>query len=806
MGEAIRYRARTQLRGRARSVLGLVLLTGFVGGLVLAAEAGARRTESAYRRFVTEHLASDVLKVGPLAVDPSEEGFLDKLEALPQVESATRAAYVFSVPLKPSGELDITGAGIGQPLAPRNGWLKTMDIPKLLQGRHPRDDRPEELAVSYLTAKLSGFKVGDHLRLATWTPDQAPRVLTGESLAPGGPVIDMTIVGVELSPGELAASATTDNTAAHFSAGFYQRYRNEVGMASGSYVRLRGGPGGVRGFLDAVRALGSPGEQIATTLQADATEKTQRSTHLPAVALHLFALATAIGGGLILAQALSRELRYQATEDDALRALGMTRTQRATVGILVVGPVAVAGSLVALALAIALSPISPIGLARVAEPQPGMSFDAAILLGGAAVMLVLMGGLGAIAAWRASRVRLSQSATRDRPSTLATAVGRVVAAPSALVGLRMGLESGQGRTAVPIRTTMAGVIVAVASVAMAFTFLASLQTLLVVPRLYGWNWDLAVGAPYSSVDLGQVITPVLGDDAAVRSTVGVAFAHLTIEGQDVQATAFDTPAGVGPEIIAGREPSRPNELALGAKTLRRLHLSIGASLPVGVGTSTMTMHVVGETSLSNLSFEDDRGLGEGAAITFAGLRQLDPTAFHTGYLVRLRPGVAPETEAAKLQDQFRDAQVSVFLARPPTDLDNFRRVNQAPIALAGVLAVLGTATLVHALLSTTRRRTRDLAILKVLGLRGRQLRAVVAWQATALAVVGVVVGLPLGVATGRWTWFLFARQLGVVVHPVVPLLAIAIAVPAAIVVANIAAAAPGWIASSIRPALILRSE
>ena len=81
-----------------------------------------------------------------------------------------------------------------------------------------------------------------------------------------------------------------------------------------------------------------------------------------------------------------------------------------------------------------------------------------------------------------------------------------------------------------------------------------------------------------------------------------------------------------------------------------------------------------------------------------------------------------------------------------------------------------------------------------------------AWQATALTVVPLLVGLPLGVMAGRWVWHVFADHLGVVPDPAVPVLAVVLAVPAAILVANLLAAIPGRIASRLKAAPVLRSE
>src|SRR5262249_45970440 len=57
---AVIFLAARGLRARWRGWAGLVLLVGVAGGAVLGAAAGARRTASAYSRFLTASKASDL--------------------------------------------------------------------------------------------------------------------------------------------------------------------------------------------------------------------------------------------------------------------------------------------------------------------------------------------------------------------------------------------------------------------------------------------------------------------------------------------------------------------------------------------------------------------------------------------------------------------------------------------------------------------------------------------------------------------------------------------------------------------------
>jgi len=69
----------------------------------------------------------------------------------------------------------------------------------------------------------------------------------------------------------------------------------------------------------------------------------------------------------------------------------------------------------------------------------------------------------------------------------------------------------------------------------------------------------------------------------------------------------------------------------------------------------------------------------------------------------------------------------------------------------------------------------------------RQLAATVAWQSTTAAFAGGAVGVPVGIALGRFLWTLFACQISVCL-------------------ANLVAAVPGCIAGRTPAAASLRAE
>jgi ABC-type antimicrobial peptide transport system permease subunit len=100
---------------------------------------------------------------------------------------------------------------------------------------------------------------------------------------------------------------------------------------------------------------------------------------------------------------------------------------------------------------------------------------------------------------------------------------------------------------------------------------------------------------------------------------------------------------------------------------------------------------------------------------------------------------------------------------------------------------------------------REAGLLKVLGFCRAQVAAVVSWQATTVALVGLATGLPLGIAAGRLTWRAFAGSLGAVSVPVVPAGLLGVLAASILITANVLAVGPAVMASRARPGDLIRT-
>ena len=137
---------------------------------------------------------------------------------------------------------------------------------------------------------------------------------------------------------------------------------------------------------------------------------------------------------------------------------------------------------------------------------------------------------------------------------------------------------------------------------------------------------------------------------------------------------------------------------------------------------------------------------------------------------------------------------------------NTEQMGGQPLALAVGLAAAAVLSLALTVLSLVRRRRRELALLKALGMTRGQVRGIIAWQTTLTLLIAVAVGGPLGIACGRLAWHAFAGSLGVVPIVEVPVPALAGGLAAMVLAGNLLAALPATVAARTRPGAVLRAE
>jgi len=813
---AVWMRARNELRTRWRALLSLALIAGLGGGAAIAAFAGARRTISAYPRFRATTNAFDILigvnSNGPSSPDLVQTALLRSIEHLPAIEDFSFADPYLGELIGPSGVAD-SFPDIFVIASPDGRIGITLNQVKLKSGGYADPTRPDEAIVSSIEAQKLGARVGSTL---TFKLPDATRTLH--------------VVGVGIVAGAIDPAAAAYTPVVILTPAFYAQNGADERVGPAVAARVRGGTAGIP---ELQRELASANDariaaakdkaaaeynSIGTTaLAAPQTDSVRRTALFEAVGLLVFgglALVTVLA---IFGQLLARQIFLETGEQDALRALGMSRNQLFVLSFARVALVGVGAIVVSVALAIAASGLFPFGFMNQLEVSPGVAVDWFAIGLGVLGIFVLILLTGIVPAFQASAVQAKRVGGVGTNRT-ANALAAASFPPTAVAGVRMALEPGHGSTAVPVRTTIFGTILALAALLASLSFGASLQHLVATPSLSGWNFDVIVpgsGDPQEASEIRQT-REVLQSSPLVDSFTLGTFPNFEIKGISMSGFAF-APGPFGPSIASGRAPQASDEIALSTKTLRALHTSVGKTVPVTLedpttnkpATKPVPMRIVGAAVTPQFFFTQFSSNYSGV-VTQAFIDSLHLVGAAPGgdtFFIRFRSGLSVDSALARLRSSLPSAAQAFILKRASTsDLGNLNRIANLPSILAALLALVAAGTLAHTLITSVRRRRRDLAILRALGFVRRQVAMTVAWQATTIAFISLAIGLPLGAILGRLAWGLFVNQLGYVPVTIVPPLGIILAIPVVFGLGILIASIPARAAARTEPAVVLRAE
>ena len=317
----------------------------------------------------------------------------------------------------------------------------------IIAGRWAAQSRADEAVLDESAAQELDAHVGSVLELRGYRPSQMQQVLNGSTVPPQVVLGGVRVTGIIRIPTDLTENFAADADVTYAGQGdvfttaaFYQKYGASVGGFLGMSFQLKQGAAGLPAFEAQVKRLagGNAQVELGADDNAAAGAFAQRGTTLEALALLVFAIIVALALLVVVGQSLARQAYAAVGDFPALRSLGATPRQLTAVALAPGALVAVAGMALAIPVAYLLSWFTPIGLARRAEISPGFAFDAAAMLGGAAVLALLLAGRAALAAPRAARTG-ARAAAADRPRAW---TGGAAGGPGAVPGRGVGHPAG----------------------------------------------------------------------------------------------------------------------------------------------------------------------------------------------------------------------------------------------------------------------------------------------------------------------------------------------------------------------------
>jgi hypothetical protein len=438
--------------------------------------------------------------------------------------------------------------------------------------------------------------------------------------------------------------------------------------------------------------------------------------------------------------------------------------------------------------AIAASPLFPVGLGRLAETEVGVHVDAATfaLVGGG--LCVALGALTAVLAWTST----SRRTTAVRPAHRGRSQVVAWSSPVSTFARHLAFPRAPRAARVSATSTAFGLALAVAGLLAALTVQTSVGATVASPERWGWNWDSAVELD-DAVPVAEIV-----ERADVQAAALGTIAKIELDGRQAGGFALEPVRGdLRFTIVRGRLPVSGDEVALGAETLSELGVDVGDTVTDASGGE---LAVVG-TVVIPPNF-DSADTDRGAVLTPAGL---DAALVGDGYdalLLRYEPGV----DRLSVEAELAEGGARLTVVRPPGALANVQSTTWITQVLAAYFALLGLAGLAHGIVVSTRRSRGDTAVVTTLGFERTEVRRSVVLQATFLTAVGLVAGVPIGLVLGRAAWRWVVDGIGVIELAATPVAAALALVPLAVALAALVAIVPAWSAARRRPALDLRAE
>lgn len=803
---------------RRRALVGLSVALAIGVGVALASLEAAHRTANAYPSYLRR------AGVGELVVNPSlNTGRAEEVvAATPGVRDYTSHSLLVATldrgHPRTQREIDSLQASATTALVSTDGRFARQDRPAVRQGRMIRSGA--EAFVSVETASALGLGVGDALPLAFWTPNyEIQRGGDPERIVEPIGRTEVTVVGIgvwadevlidELYPRQRIlvtpdVGAPYDCRPPHPAADDGRSLAELIealqppGCATAyRYYSLRvdGGERGVgavatalaerlgeanESLPEALRAEGA-GYFFVPTVTADERRQVQQSLEPAVRALQLFGLGAA-GSTLVVALlGAARIARRDERDAQTWLRLGAGRAQRLAGVALPLAAAAAAGLAGSVVVGSVGAAVGPVASARAVEPAGRLGLSGAVTLATIGASAAVLAAGMALAAAATVRTRPTPGPVRDSPPSGRTSLRG--ANPSLSAGVRAAVQGAGARTLLGASAAAVGAVVATA------VFTSSLTSFVANPARFGWPYDAAVlvGFGYGGADPAAVAATLDHPDVEAWGLAALAV-DSTIDGEPVPIVAdragFDS---LPLAVTEGSRPTADDEIALGALTARSLGLGVGDTALVTTPYGEREATVRGLVVLPSLGpYEAARtSLGTGALLSAPFLERIlrdgarDEGAEPGSLADGITSFVAVDLRAGVDSRQFLTAIAAELGAwdgygfEPftypdpvrPAPVADVAAMSAVPFALAGTLALALAVGLGIGISAATRARRRELAILRALGFTGRQLRASVHWHAVTVVGVGILVGLPLGVALGRVTYRAFAEGLGFFPEP-----------------------------------------
>jgi len=716
---------------------------------------------------------------------------LTEIEAVDGVEAAEGEINFYAQPVDKDGDT-VGNPNQGPPTFGTN-WNEVPELnPWELEPGGTPPETGDEVVLDKGAADEAGFDVGDRVTVLTQNPPKQYE-LTGivkfsNADSPGGATVSLFTT----EEAQRIAGAANEFDAI-----------SVVGRGDVSEDALRGR---IRDTLDAPEIEVLTGAEITAENQSDIEDALSFIT----IPLFIFAGISLLVGSFIIFNTFSIVVAQRAREMALLRAIGAGRRQ-VTVSViveaLVVGFLA---SLLGLAAGIGISVLLKAALSSFGFDIPSTGIvirptAIVVSLAVGTVITVISAAVPAVKGARVPPIAALRDVTVDRPTSLvrravigaallllgaagilgglfgdfensiyfvaigallvfvgATTLGPVFAAPSVrVIGWPLPRLRGMTGTLArenamrnPRRTsaTAAALMIGVAIVGFFTVFASSLKASVndQVDRAFSADFVVSPGGGFGGITgFSPDLAAQVAELPEVAASSGVRFGGIDVDGSSEFLFAFD-PTTEGELVdLEPREGSlsdlTEDGIAVSEKVANDNGWELGTEVPIQFpnGERRVTVQTI-------YGVGTREGLAD-YAISLAAAAISFPENLDNQIWVRLAPGVS-EAEGREALERAAEPYPQAEVQNSSEFKESFNdQVNQilglvyVLLFLAVLIALIGIA---NTLALSVFERTRELGLLRAVGMSRRQLRSSVRWESVIIAVLGTLVGLAIGVFFG----------------------------------------------------------
>jgi putative ABC transport system permease protein len=491
------------------------------------------------------------------------------------------------------------------------------------------------------------------------------------------------------------------------------------------------------GELALLRALGASRAQV------------RRSVLIEAALVGLAASVIGVGAGIVMASGLKALLGAVGLD---VPAAGTVLTPRTVAVSVVLGlAVTLVSAVLPARKAAAVAPVAAMrAVAADGGTPPRRRIAAGFALGAtgaAALVLGLSRGLGLpVVAAGAALVLLAVAALGP---SMAGPLASVLGAPVARLRGTAGRLARANATRNPRRTsaTAAALMVGLAMVASVTILAASAKASIARTVDEAFRSDLVVDGGGMGAGLSPALGAALAHQPEIAAATPVRTTMAAIAGGPQMVVAVD-PAAAGRVADIDVEQGnladlRDDGIALSRDAATAAHIGLGDTVSAGFPGGQRDLRVAAVFAPTPLI---------GGYVIGTGLHgQVVPQVLDHQVYVSLRPGVAAaEGRAAveRVAAAYPNAQIqdlTELKAAQTGPIDQMLTLVYALLLLAVVIALLGIA---NTLALSVHERTRELGLLRAVGMSRAQLRATVRWESVIIALFGTALGLAVGLFFG----------------------------------------------------------